>query len=46
MEKLIEFIEAGDGAGAEMHWRKHTLAVEKAMRNWLPAAKVIDLLDD
>lgn len=44
MEKLIEFIEAGDGAGAEAHWRKHTQAVEKAMRSWLPAAKVIDLL--
>jgi DNA-binding FadR family transcriptional regulator len=45
LEKLIEYIEAGDGEGAENHWRKHTQAVEKAMRGWLPAAKVIDILD-
>jgi DNA-binding FadR family transcriptional regulator len=46
LEKLIEFVEAGDGDGAEAHWHKHTLAIEKGMRNWLPAAKVIDLLDE
>jgi DNA-binding FadR family transcriptional regulator len=45
LEKLIEYIEAGDGDAAEAHWRKHMQAVEKAMRNWLPAAKVIDILD-
>jgi DNA-binding FadR family transcriptional regulator len=45
LEKLIDYIEAGDGDGAEAHWRKHTLAIERSMRNWLPAAKVIDLLD-
>jgi DNA-binding FadR family transcriptional regulator len=43
--KLIEFIEAGDAEGAEAHWRTHLQAVEKTMRNWLPAAKVIDILD-
>ena len=45
MEKLIACVEAADGEAAEIHWRKHTKTVEKAMRGWLPAAKVIDLLD-
>jgi DNA-binding FadR family transcriptional regulator len=45
MEKLIDFIEAGNGAGAEAHWRKHTEAVEKTMTKWLPATKVVDILD-
>ena len=45
LEKLILLIEAGDGDGAEEHWRKHTSVVEKTMRGWLPAAKVIDILD-
>jgi DNA-binding FadR family transcriptional regulator len=46
LEKLITLIEAGDGAGAEAHWRRHTQLVERAMSAWLPAAKVIDLLDE
>ena len=46
LEKLIVLIEAGDGPGAEAHWRQHTRAVERMMDGWLPAAKVIDLLDD
>ena len=46
MEKLVEYIEAGDGAGAEAHWRKHTEAVDKTMSKWLPAAKVVDILDE
>jgi DNA-binding FadR family transcriptional regulator len=45
LEKLIELIEAGDGDAAEKHWRNHTRAVEKAIRHWLPAARVIDILD-
>ena len=45
LEKLIEYIEAGDGPAAEAHWRKHTEAVEKTMRKWLPAARVVDILD-
>jgi len=45
LEKLIEYIEAGDAEGAEAHWRTHVQAVDKTMRNWLPAAKVIDILD-
>jgi DNA-binding FadR family transcriptional regulator len=45
MEKLVELIEAGDGQGADSHWQQHTKGVEKAMRTWLPAAKVIDVLD-
>lgn len=45
LEKLVEYIAAGDGLGAEEHWRNHTAAVEKMMRKWLPAATVIDILD-
>jgi DNA-binding FadR family transcriptional regulator len=45
LEKLVEYIAAGDGAGAEEYWRSHTAAVEKMMRKWLPAATVIDILD-
>lgn len=45
LEKLIDLIEAGDGDGAEAHWRKHVEFVEKAMRAWLPAGEVIDILD-
>lgn len=46
LEKLIEFIERGDGPGAEAHWRKHTASVEKTMRNWLESKRVVDLLDE
>jgi DNA-binding FadR family transcriptional regulator len=46
LERLVEYIEAGDGPGAEAHWRKHTEAVEKTMTKWLPAAKVVDILDN
>jgi GntR family transcriptional repressor for pyruvate dehydrogenase complex len=46
MEKLITYIEAGDGEGAESHWRKHTETVEKSLRDWAPAKQVIDLLDE
>jgi GntR family transcriptional repressor for pyruvate dehydrogenase complex len=43
-EKLIELIEAGDGPGAEEHWRKHTALVGKSMQRWLDATRVIDIL--
>jgi DNA-binding FadR family transcriptional regulator len=46
MERLVEYIEAGDGPGAEAHWRKHAAAVEKTMSKWLPAATVVDILDN
>lgn len=46
LEKLVEYIAAADGEGAETYWRKHTTAVEKALAGWLPAGKVIDLLED
>lgn len=45
MEKLVDFIEAGDASGAETHWRKHTQAVEATMAKWLPTTKVVDILD-
>lgn len=46
MARLVAYIEAGDGLGAEAHWRKHTAAVEKTMARWLPAAKIVDILDN
>ena len=46
LEKLVDYIEAGDGSGAEAHWHKHTEAVEKTMGKWLPATKVVDILDE
>jgi DNA-binding FadR family transcriptional regulator len=46
LEKLVGYIEAGNGSGAESHWRKHTEAVEKTMAKWLPATKVVDILDN
>jgi DNA-binding FadR family transcriptional regulator len=46
LEKLVDYIEAGDGPGAEAHWHKHTETVEKTMGKWLPAAKVVDILDE
>jgi DNA-binding FadR family transcriptional regulator len=46
MERLIEYIEASDGPGAEAHWRKHTETVEKTTSKWLPTAKVVDILDE
>jgi GntR family transcriptional regulator, transcriptional repressor for pyruvate dehydrogenase complex len=45
MEKLVEFIAAGNANAAEAHWRQHMQAVEKTMRKWLPTATVIDILD-
>jgi GntR family transcriptional repressor for pyruvate dehydrogenase complex len=45
-KKLIGFIEAGDGASAEQHWRKHNELVERNLRDWPPASQVIDLLDE
>jgi GntR family transcriptional repressor for pyruvate dehydrogenase complex len=45
LEKLIELMEHGDGAGAEAHWRRHTAAVDRMLRKWKPAERVIDLLD-
>jgi DNA-binding FadR family transcriptional regulator len=41
-EKLVALIEAGDGAGAEAHWRSH---MENAAKVWLaggPADAVVD----
>lgn len=45
LEKLIELMEQGDAAGAEAHWRRHTAAVDRMLRKWKPAERVIDLLD-
>ena len=45
IEKLINLIEQGDGAGAEEHWRKHTAMVEKMMASQLDSTTIIDILD-
>jgi DNA-binding FadR family transcriptional regulator len=44
-EKLVAFIEAGDGAGAEAHWRAH---MENSAKVWLsggPADSVVNWTD-
>jgi GntR family transcriptional repressor for pyruvate dehydrogenase complex len=44
-EKLVGFIEAGDGAGAEAHWRAH---MENSAKVWLsggPADAVVNWTD-
>lgn len=44
-EKLVTFIEAGDGVGAEAHWRRH---MENAAKVWLkggPGDSVVDWED-
>lgn len=46
LEKLIKLIEIGDGDAAEDHWRRHTEFVQHTMTEWLPAATVIDVMDD
>lgn len=45
IETLIALIEAGNGAEAEDHWRRHTLKAEATMREWLDTTKVVDLFD-
>lgn len=45
MDKLVDYIEAGNADAAEAHWRQHMQVVQNTMRNWLPAAMVIDILD-
>jgi GntR family transcriptional repressor for pyruvate dehydrogenase complex len=42
-ERLVELIEAGDGGGAEEHWRSHMAAVGKVMLGQ-SAKTVVDLL--
>jgi GntR family transcriptional regulator, transcriptional repressor for pyruvate dehydrogenase complex len=43
-ERLLELIEAGDGAGAEEHWRSHMQVVGKVMLGQ-QASTVVDLMD-
>ncbi len=43
-ERLLELIVAGDGAGAEEHWRAHMSVVSRVMLGQR-ATTVIDLLD-
>ena len=43
-EKLLDLLEAGDGAAAEEHWRSHMQIVGRVMLGQ-EAATVVDLLD-
>src|SRR5438067_3589103 len=43
-ERLVELIEAGDGDGAEGHWRRHLEQGANSMLKGLGAKKVLDLL--
>lgn len=43
--KLIDLIEAGDGDGAEAHWRAHMIAAGKFWLSQLGPNTVVDLLD-
>ncbi|HEX5097020.1 MAG TPA: FCD domain-containing protein [Acidimicrobiia bacterium] len=43
-ERLLELLEAGDGPGAEEHWRSHMQAVGRVMLGQ-DASTVVDLLD-
>jgi hypothetical protein len=43
-ERLVELLEAGDGPGAEEHWRAHMAVVRKVILGQ-EAKTVVDLLD-
>jgi DNA-binding FadR family transcriptional regulator len=43
-ERLVDLLEAGDGAGAEAHWRSHMAAVGKVILG-RQASTVVDLVD-
>lgn len=43
-ERLLELLDAGDGAAAEAHWRAHMQAVGRVMLGQA-AATVVDLMD-
>jgi DNA-binding FadR family transcriptional regulator len=43
--KLVDLIEAGDGDGAEAHWRLHLANAGKVWLSGLGARKVIDILE-
>ena len=42
-ERLLELLEAGDGAAAEEHWRSHMQVVGRVMLGQ-QASTVVDLL--
>ena len=42
--RLVELIDAGDGAAAEEHWRSHMAVVGRVMLGQ-QASTVVDLLD-
>ena len=43
-ERLLDLLDAGDGAAAEEHWRSHMQVVGRVMLGQ-DAATVVDLLD-
>ena len=42
--KLVDLIEAKDGAGAETHWRAHMIAAGKVWLDMVGASSLVDLL--
>lgn len=42
--KLVDLIEAGDGQGAEVHWRNHMMAAGKTWLGQVGPNSVVDLL--
>ncbi len=43
--RLIELIEAGDGPGAEAHWRDHMVAAGRFWLGGIGPASILDLLE-
>jgi len=43
--KLVDLIEARDGAGAEAHWKAHMVAAGKVWMEQIGAHSLVDLLD-
>ena len=43
--KLVDLIEAGDGAGAEAHWKAHMENAGKVWLQQLGATSLVDILD-
>jgi DNA-binding FadR family transcriptional regulator len=44
-EKLVELIRAGDGPGAEAHWRKHMEKAAEVLLNGVAQTAIVDILD-
>lgn len=43
--RLVDLIEAGDGPGAEAHWREHMIAAGKVWMANIGSDSIVDLID-